>query len=101
LILPKANATNKEKEKAQVLTSNEALKEFIEKEKKKKEDKEAKQKKQKERERKRLEKQAWKEELRLKKLAEKGSKKKTRKQNDLDPVIEAEHRKWATKSQNF
>ena len=51
LILPKANATNKGKGKARVLTSDEALKELLEKEKKKKEDEEVKQKKREERER--------------------------------------------------
>jgi len=56
LILPKVGANTEGKGKARVLTSNEALKELIEKEKKKKEE-EAKQTRREERERKKLEKQ--------------------------------------------
>ena len=77
-----------------MLTSHEALKELIEKEKKKEEE-EAKQKRREERERKKIEKQeekARKDEIRQKKQTDKALKKKTRKkQTDVehpDPVID-------------
>ena len=77
-----------------MLTSDEALKELIEKEKKKKKRKKKLSKRDR---RKKLEKQeekAWKDEIRLKKQSEKAAKKKSRrKQTDVkdpNPVVESD-----------
>ena len=71
---------NKGKTKARVLTSDNSLKELINKERKKRDEEELKKKKREERERKRIEKQEEKSEIRQKKMS-------TRKQSKESTVV--------------